>query len=78
MCSDICIRLVLSDFDQNIERSKEDLQFLIYFKIQQYLDKTSISIFFNPLPDMPLFYSSNSAANKDIMLKTRKNGDKVI
>ena len=35
---------------------------------------------FNPLPDMPILGSFNSAANKDMMSKiwTKFNGDTVI
>ena len=33
---------------------------------------------FNPLPDMPILGSSNSAANKDMMSKIWKNGDTII
>ena len=32
----------------------------------------------NPLPDMPTFGYSNSAANKDTMSKIWTNGDAVI
>ena len=32
----------------------------------------------NPLPDMPILASSNSAANKDIMAKIWTNGDTII
>ena len=34
--------------------------------------------FFNPLPDMPILGSSNSAANKDIMSEIWTNGDTII
>ena len=33
---------------------------------------------FNPLPDMPILGSSNSAANKDMMSKIWTHGDKII
>ena len=33
---------------------------------------------FNPLPDMPIQGSSNSAANKDKMAKIWTNGDTII
>ena len=33
---------------------------------------------FNPLPHMPIFGSSNSAANKDMMLKILTNGDTIF
>ena len=33
---------------------------------------------FNPLPDVPILGSSNSAANKDMMSKTWTKGDTVI
>ena len=32
----------------------------------------------NPLPDMPILGSSNSAANKDMMSKIWTNGDTII
>ena len=32
----------------------------------------------NPLTNMPILGSSNSAANKDMMTKIWKNGDTVI
>ena len=32
----------------------------------------------NPLPDMPILGSSNSAVNKDILSKIRTNGDTII
>ena len=32
----------------------------------------------NPLPDMPFFGTSNSAANKDMMSKIWANGDTII
>ena len=32
----------------------------------------------NPLPDMPIFGSSNSAEIKDLMSKIWKNGDIII
>ena len=32
----------------------------------------------NPLPDMQILRSSNSAANKDMMGKIWKNGDTII
>ena len=32
----------------------------------------------NPLPHMPVFGSSNSAANKDMMSKIWTNGDTII
>ena len=32
---------------------------------------------FNPLPDMPILGSSNSAANKDMMSKIWTNGDTI-
>ena len=34
--------------------------------------------FVHPLPDMPILGSSNSAANKDMMLKIQTNGDTII
>ena len=33
---------------------------------------------YNPLPDTPILGSSNSAANKDMMLKIWTNGDTII
>ena len=33
---------------------------------------------FNPLPDMPVLGSSNSASNKDMMSNIWTNGDTVI
>ena len=33
---------------------------------------------FNPLPDMPILGSSNSAANKDMMSKIWTNRDTII
>ena len=36
------------------------------------------NLLMNPLPDMPILGSSNSAANKDMMLKTWTNADTVI
>ena len=33
---------------------------------------------FNPLPDIPILGSSNTAANKDIMSKIWTNGDAII
>ena len=33
---------------------------------------------YNPLPHMPIFGSSNSAANKDMMSKMLKSGDTIF
>ena len=40
--------------------------------------ENDITFRMNPLPDMPIFGSSNSMANKDIMKKIWTNGDTVI
>ena len=34
--------------------------------------------FFNPLPDMPVLMSTNSATNKDMMSKIMTNRDTII
>ena len=36
------------------------------------------TVLFNPLPDMPMLGSSNSAANKDMMSKIWTNWDTII
>ena len=41
--------------------------------ISQFLTQVITSIIFNPLPHMPSFGSSNSAANKDMMSKLWTN-----
>ena len=40
--------------------------------------KPSKTLVLNPLPDMPILSSSNSAANKDMMSKICTNWDTVI
>ena len=40
--------------------------------------RMKMSIGFNPLSDMPISDSSNSAANKDLMSKMWTNGDTII
>ena len=47
------------------------------FLFPQCFQKQSVVDVFNPLPDMPILGSSNSAANKD-MSKIRTNGDTII
>ena len=37
-----------------------------------------MTIQFNPLPDMPILGSSNSAANEDMMAKIWTGGDTII
>ena len=45
-----------------------------YCLIEPYFVKRG----FNPLPDMPIIGSSNSAANKDTMSKILRNGDTIF
>ena len=40
--------------------------------------RTNHFIKFNPLPDMPILGSTNSAANKNIVSKIWTNGDTII
>ena len=40
--------------------------------------KRMISVFNNPLPDMPILGSSNSAANKDVVSKLLTNVDTIF
>ena len=41
-------------------------------------DVCARSLNVNPLPHMPIFCSSNSAANKDMMSKILTNGDTIF
>ena len=52
-----------------------DFGTLIIFVLQGY-KKGSENL--NPLPDMPILGSSNSAANKDVVAKEWPNGDTII
>ena len=63
---------------ENIVGKRENVGVQHFPFFPQFFQKKIILRVVNPLPDMPILGSSNSAACKDIMSKIWTNGDTII